>query len=81
MTGTRPEISSHSFKPDVTLSIPLVLSFFFLLKFQIGVADKESSTKLPLLKSVGEENVRADGDFNKSRIYDSSELFCATQVR
>ena len=36
-----------------------------------------------LLRSVGEENVhhvQADGDLNKSRIYDLSELFCAPQV-
>ena len=26
-------------------------------------------------------NVRADGDLNKRRIYDLSELFCAPQVR
>ena len=34
-----------------------------------------------LLRSVVEENVRADGDLNKRRIYDLSELFCAPQVR
>ena len=37
-----------------------------------------------MLSSVGEENVRADGDLNglnKRRIYDLSELFCVPQVR
>ena len=34
-----------------------------------------------LLRLVGEENVRADDDLNKRRIYDLSELFCAPQVR
>ena len=33
-----------------------------------------------LLRSVEKENVRTDGDLNKRRICDLSELFCATQV-
>ena len=51
------------------------------MTFEIGVAEKESSANLPFVEIGQRGNVRADGDLNKRRIYDLSELFCAPQVR
>ena len=51
------------------------------MTFEIRVAEKESSANLPFLEIVWRGNVRADGDLNKRRIYDLSELFCAPLVR
>ena len=51
------------------------------MTFEIGVAEKESSTKSPFVEIGRRGNVRADGDLNKRRIYDLNELFCAPQVR
>ena len=51
------------------------------MTFEIGVAAKESSANLPFVEIGWRGNVRADGDLNKRRIYDLSELFCAPQVR
>ena len=51
------------------------------MTFEIGVAEKESSANLPFVEIGRRGNVRADGDLNKRRIYDLSELFCAPQVR
>ena len=45
------------------------------MTFEIGVAEKESSANLPFVEIGRRGNVRADGDFNKRRIYDLSELF------
>ena len=52
----------------------------FWLTFEIGVADKESSEKFPLVEISRKGKVWADSDCNK-RMYDVSELFCALQVR
>ena len=51
------------------------------MTFEIGVAEKESSANLPFVEIGRRGNVRADGDLNKRRVYDLSELFCAPQVR
>ena len=51
------------------------------MTFEIGVAEIESSANLPFVEIGRRGNVRADGDLNKRRIYDLSELFCAPQVR
>ena len=51
------------------------------MTFEIGVAEKESSANLPFVEFGRRGNVRAEGDLNKRRIYDLSELFCAPQVR
>ena len=50
------------------------------MTFEIGVAEKESSANLPFVEIGWAGNVRADGDLNKRRIYDFSELFSAPQV-
>ena len=51
------------------------------MTYEIGVAEKESSTNLPFVEIGRRGNVRADCDLNERRIYDLSELFCAPQVR
>ena len=76
LIGTWPEMSWHSLKPDVTLLVS-----FLRLTFEIGIAEKESSANLPFVEIGRRGNVRADGDLNKRRIYDLSELLCAPQVR
>ena len=50
------------------------------MTFEIGVAEKESSTKSPFVEIGRRGNVRADGDLNK-RSELLNELFCAPQVR
>ena len=50
------------------------------MTFEIGVAEKETSTKSPFVEIGWRGNVRVDGDLNKRRIYDLNELFCAPQV-
>ena len=51
------------------------------MTFEIGVAEIESSANVPFAEIGRRGNVRADGDLNRRRIYDLSELFCAPQVR
>ena len=50
------------------------------MTFEIGVAEKVTSTKSPFVEIGWRGNVRVDGDLNKRRIYDLNELFCAPQV-
>ena len=51
------------------------------MTFEIGEAEKESSAKSSFVEIGRRGNVRKDGDLNKRKIYDLSELFCAPQVR
>ena len=85
VTGTRTKIELHSiFRgawPERDRKCRDTCYHFFDWHLKSEYLTKRVVQNYLLLRSVGEDNVRAADDLNKRRIYDLSELFCVPQVR